>query len=130
MATRKKPADDGVPVGLRDAGRTLWLRLHEQYDFTTAPERLTLLEQACRTADVVGRLQDTVDQAAEWRTRGSQGQVVSIPELNELRQHRAQLATLIRALGLPDEEETTSGGYLTRSELGKRGAAARWGKRG
>ncbi|MGV0906979.1 hypothetical protein [Mycobacterium novum] len=47
-----------------------------------------------------------------------------MPELQELRQYRALLVQLLKALGCPDDEDT-----LTRSELGKLGAAARWNPR-
>ena len=122
MATRKKA--DGVPAGLRAAGTALYRRITTEYDFSTAPERLVLLEEACRCADMVDRLQKIVDGAEDLRVRGSQGQPVALPEIPELRQHRQQLMSLIRALGCPDDE--TDDGVLTRSQIGKMGAAARW----
>lgn len=126
----KKAADDGMPAGLRDAGSALWQRITAEYDFAAAPERLVLLEEACRCADMVERLQKIVDSADDLRVRGSQGQPVALPEIPELRQHRAQLMGLIKALGCPDEEPGESGMVLSRSEVGKLAAAARWGRRG
>ena len=126
MATRKKA--DGAPAGLRAAGTALWQRITTEYDFSTAPERQVLLEEACRCADMVDRLQRIVDGAEDLRVRGSQGQPVSLPEIPELRQHRAQLMSLIKALGCPDDE--SDDGILTRSQIGKLGAAARWSRRG
>lgn len=67
------------------------------------------------------RLQEVVDATPEIRARGSQGQPVAMPELLELRQYRALMVQLLKALGCPDDENT-----LTRSELGKLGAAGRW----
>ena len=55
--------------------------------------------------DVIDRLQAVVDDAADLRVRGSQGQPVSLPELAELRQYRSLLASLLKALALPDTEE-------------------------
>ncbi|QXC45211.1 hypothetical protein [Rhodococcus qingshengii] len=104
-------------------GRRRWRELHAVHDFTDAPEKLAILEEACRTADVAKRLQAIVDAADEIRVRGSQGQPVATPELQELRQCRAQMAQLLKALSCPDDEDT-----LTRSELGRIGAAARWEK--
>jgi hypothetical protein len=73
---------------------------------------------------MVDRLQRIVDGAEDLRVRGSQGQPVALPEIPELRQHRQQLMGLIKALGCPDDE--TDDGHLTRSQIGKLGAAARW----
>lgn len=100
--------------------------LHEEYNFDPAPEKRLIAEEACRTADVVDRLHAIVDAAEDMRVRGSQGQPVSMPEVAELRQYRALFVTLLKALTLPDDE----GGGLTRSQLGKLGAEARWGNRG
>lgn len=116
-----KPTIPRAPTGLLVRGRQLWKELHAVYDFADAPEKRAILEEACRTADVVKRLQEVVDAAPEIRVRGSQGQPVAMPELQELRQYRAQMAQLLKALSCPDDEDT-----LTRTELGRLGAAARW----
>ncbi len=87
-------ADPKPPEGLRDKGTELWRRLTTEYDFSAAPEKLLILEEAARTADMVARLQAIVDEAQELRVRGSQGQPVAMPEVTELRQYRAQLASL------------------------------------
>lgn len=94
-----------APRGLKSAGRTLWRELHEQFDFSADPHRSALVEDVCRTKDVIVRLQAVVDEAGDFRVRGSQGQPVGMPELAELRQYRALLASLLRALALPDTEE-------------------------
>lgn len=116
-----KPDIPRAPTGLLTRGKQLWKELHAVYDFSDAPEKTAILEEACRTADVVKRLQAVVDAADEIRVRGSQGQPVAMPELLELRQYRALLVQLLKALGCPDDEDT-----LSRSELGRLGAAARW----
>jgi hypothetical protein len=117
----EKPEIPRAPTGLSARGKHLWREIHAAYDFADAPEKLAILEEACRTADVVKRLQTIVDAADEFRVRGSQGQPVAMPELLELRQYRALMVQLLKALQCPDDEDT-----LTRSELGRRGAAARW----
>jgi hypothetical protein len=114
------------PEGLRDKGSELWCRLTAEYDFGAAPEKLLLLEEAARTADMVARLQTIVDEAQELRVRGSQGQPVAMPEVQELRQYRAQLTALVKALALPEEE---SEGAMTRSQLARHAARARWANR-
>ncbi|WP_236724597.1 hypothetical protein [Mycobacterium avium] len=117
-----------APAGLKAKGRQLWRELHRVYSFDDCPEKLVVLENACRTADVVARLQAVVDEAEDLRVRGSQGQPVAAPEVGELRQYRALLSSLLKALTLPDEKETAGGtGKLTRSQLGRLGAQARWG---
>jgi hypothetical protein len=137
--TRKKPPIEAVPdteagpppapKGLGGSGSELWRRLVSEYDFSEAPEKEILLAEAARTADMIDKLQRIVDAAGDdLRVRGSQGQPVSLPEISELRQHRAQLAALLRALALPSGDEDAGEG-LTRSEIGRLGAAARWKNR-
>jgi hypothetical protein len=93
--TAPKPAETEpiivpkCPAGVKARGKHLWTQLHETYDFEDAPEKLILLEEAARTADVVKRLQAIVDTADHLRVSGSQGQPVAMPELGELRQYRA-----------------------------------------
>ena len=120
------PTIPKAPVGLKARGRQLWRELHTTYDFTDCPEKLIILEQAARTADVVHRLQSIVDAADDLRVKGSQGQPVAAPEVGELRQYRALLTSLLKAVNCPDDWDEK----LTRSQLGKLGARARWGTRG
>jgi len=114
-----------APPGLKANGKAIWRALHAAYDFEDCPEKLVILSEACRTADVVRRLQAIVDCADDIRVRGSQGQPVAMPELCELRQYRALLASLLKAINCPDDNDV-----LTRSELGKLGAKARWSSNG
>jgi len=112
------------PRGLKARGKRLWVDLQGAYDFSEAPERLFLLEEACRVADLIDRLQQVVSGAADLRVRGSQGQPVALPELPELRQYRALFASLIKSLGLPDADDSNSPKSFSRL-----GNEARWGKR-
>lgn len=93
-----------APAGLRRRGKALWVELHTEFDFTGEPHRRVLVEDACREADLVDRLQRAVT-ANDLRVRGSQGQPVTAPEVSELRLHRKALADILRALALPDAEE-------------------------
>ncbi|MGW9568819.1 hypothetical protein [Prescottella equi] len=93
-----------APRGLKARGKALWRDLHQTFDMTNDPHRQVLIEDACRTADVIDRLQTVVD-AQDLRVRGSQGQPVAAPELAELRQYRALLGQLLNRLALPDTEE-------------------------
>lgn len=106
------------PNGLGAAGAKLWTGMTELYDFR--PDELAVLESAAREFDIIARLQQVVDKAEALRTKGSMGQDVAIPELGELRQHRALAGQLLARLRLPADEpdEVTQpvgrGGYVTR----------------
>lgn len=92
-----------------------------------------LVEETARTADVVARLQDIVDNATTLRTCGSRGQDVAIPELDALRAYRSQFAALVKQLALPppppdddgDTDDDRTHLPMSRSEAGRRGAVAR-----
>ena len=133
-----KNAADGIipkaPKGLKTAGRRFWREIHSEYEFPGSPEMFMLVEEAARTADVVARLQAIVDNADTLRTTGSRGQDVAIPELDALRAYRAQFAALVKQLDLPpadddDDDEDTRDTPMTRSESGRKAAAARWSHR-
>ncbi|MEU9807030.1 hypothetical protein [Mycobacterium sp. NPDC050853] len=94
-----------APNGLKTKGAALWRSLHEQFDFSQDPHRSTLVEDICRTADAIDRMQKVVDKADDLRVKGSQSQPVAMPELPELRQYRALKARLLKDLALPDTDE-------------------------
>ena len=89
------------------------------------PHRSALVEDACRSADVIDRLQTIVDAAENLRVRGSQGQPTGMPELAELRQYRSLLATLLRSLALPDTEELTEAKAQHITKVRREAAKAR-----
>jgi hypothetical protein len=66
------------------------------------------------SSDLLGR---------QW-VRGSQGQPVAAPEVGELRQCRALLTSLLKALTLPDEEAVVGTGKMawSTSTVGRVGA--------
>lgn len=66
-----------------------------------------------------------VDAAEDLRVRGSQGQPVGMPELAELRQYRALLASLLRALALPDTEELAETKSAHLSQVRREAAKSR-----
>jgi hypothetical protein len=114
-----------APAGLRAAGKRYWREMNELYEFDV--EKLELLKQAARTIDLLERLQQAVDEAETLRTLGSQKQLVSIPEVGALKEHRALLVTITKALELPSEEGND--GRMTRSESARYAANVRWGGR-
>jgi hypothetical protein len=115
-----------APKGLQTAGKRFWREMNQTYEFDV--DRLVILEQACRELDLIERLQDIVSEADSLRTRGSQGQEVSIPEVGAVKEHRSLLNTLIKSLDLPSED--ADNGKMTRSEAGRKAAMARWGRSG
>jgi hypothetical protein len=120
------------PRGLGAAGKRWWAEIMAVYDFSGAPDTLLLAEDTARTADIVAHLQSVVDRACRddaLRTKGSRNQDVAIPELEALAKFRAQFAALMKQLDLPGEDLDEPGRVMTRSELGVKAAAARWGRR-
>lgn len=121
-AARKPKA----PAKLQDSGRRLWRDIAGAYQLR--PDELRLLEDACREADLIDRLQSVVDGTVRMVTRGSQGQDVADPLISELRQHRAVLKGLLQSLKLPDPE-AAAGTAAGASAAGRALVANRW-KRG
>lgn len=114
-----------APHGLKARGKRLWRELHEQFDFSEDPHRSALIEDACRTADMIDRLHEVVDTADDLRVKGSQGQPVGMPELAELRQYRSLLASLLKSLALPDTEELAAVKSEHLSKVRREAAQAR-----
>lgn len=94
-----------APNGLKRRGNALWRELHAVFDFAADPHRSAIIEDACRTADMIDRLQSIIDAAGGLRVKGSHDQPVAMPEIAELRQYRALLAQLLKSLALPDTDE-------------------------
>ncbi len=85
-----KQATPAAPRGLKAAGRRLWDSTCA--DFELEPFEASLLEQACRTADIIETLQSVVD---------SLGVDCAGRELAEVRQQRLAFARILVALRLP-----------------------------
>lgn len=99
MATRKKAVP---PKGLEPGGRKLWNDVLAKY--ALRPDDLRVLKDACFEADLIDKLAAAM-RTADLIIPGSMGQDVVHPIVTELRQHRATLAGLLRALKLPDPAE-------------------------
>lgn len=94
-----------APSGLKAAGRRLWKQLtNGDYEFNSAEIRI--LEDACREADIIDRIEGELGSAA-LVVSGSQGQPVASPLVQEVRQHRMVFKSLVAALKLPDDEESS-----------------------
>lgn len=111
------------PPGLRARGKRLWRRLHASGDFSGCPETQEIAEEACYLTDEIARLRRVVKAAgADTRVVGYNGQPVSMPEADDLRKNQTVLLAMLKSLRLPEDDEIR----LSRSDIGRLGAAARW----
>ena len=91
------PAVPRSPTGLGATGRALWRSVLAGFDLDQ--HELTLLREACRTADSLDALQARLDNDGVM-SHSSQGTRVH-PALVELRQQRIAFARLLTALRVP-----------------------------
>ena len=69
------------------------------------PAEISILAEACRTADELSRLERAVRALPSLVTVGSVGQEKAHPLLEEVRWHRVLLERLVASLALPDDED-------------------------
>jgi hypothetical protein len=99
--------------------------LHTTCDFSGCPETQLIAEEARYLADEIARQRKLVKASGgDTRVKGSQGQPVSMPEIADLQKNQGILLSMLKSLRMPDDED----GSLSRSQIGKIGAEARWGK--
>lgn len=121
MASRKKMR---APSGMGERSLRLWHAVADKYELR--PDEYRLLEDVCRQAAIVDRLEREL-VGAPMIMRGSMGQAVANPLLTEIRQHRASVASLFRQLGLPDDEVEAAGVVdVSRSVQAREAAKSRW----
>jgi hypothetical protein len=119
-----------TPAGLDAAGKKLFKDVTGTFDFEEEPDKLTLLVQACKVADVIAELDDVAAEAP-LIVKGSQGQPVISPFIAEARVQRALLAQLLGRLGLPENnanEDKLAERWARRSAAGRTAARARWNR--
>ena len=109
-----------APEGLDAAGKRLWRAVLADYDLSAA--ELETLRQACRTVDVLARI-DAVLAVEDMVAEGSMGQARPHPLLLAASDHRRLLGELLRDLALPMPDEAE--GYR-RSPKALAAAQARW----
>ncbi|MCX4780907.1 P27 family phage terminase small subunit [Streptomyces sp. NBC_01264] len=115
------------PVGLGLQGSRLWKVITEENDLRT--DELRVLEDACREVDLIERMHAEL-QDAQLVVKGSMGQDVANPLVQELRQHRALVARLLAALKLQDDEAGEERDRRARSSQARQAALVRWGRAG
>jgi len=119
-----KPAR--APKNLDPEGRALWRSIASQVaeDGLHLDQReLKLLESACREQDMLARI-EAVLSTAPLTVKGAQNQMVAHPLIGEARRSRAQIASLLKAIGLDDPSAAESSGRGSRTtSTSARGAA-------
>jgi phage terminase small subunit len=109
-----------TPKGLDLTGKRMWKRIISAYELR--PDEQILLESACKTADLVIRLESAME-GQPLVVKGSMGQAREHPLLSEARQQRGLLARLLAQMKLPDEDLPS---VSLRSEQARHAAKARW----
>ena len=108
-------------------GRRLWRAI--VHSFELGPDELIVLESACRTLDLVVRM-DAALIDAPLLVAGSMGQKREHPLISESRQQRANMARLLAQLKLPEPDILNVARQGTRSVTARTAAQARWAKHG
>jgi hypothetical protein len=112
-----------APVGLGKAGRAQWSTITKSYKLR--PDELTVLEDACRTSDMLSALTDAwIGDGSPMTTSGSMGQLVIHPLIAEMDKHRKSRAAFLRQLALPDADEVPA------TNQHRSAAVTKWQQRG
>lgn len=116
------PPPPPPPEGLGRCAERLWEDIVDGQDLRT--DELRVLEDACREVDLIERMHAEL-QGAPLVVKGSMGQDVANPLVQELRQHRALVARLLGSLKLRevDQEERDA---LARQDQARHAAGVRW----
>ena len=93
---QQRPAN--TSKGLCTVGKRMWRRILAGYELR--PDELFLLENACKVANAVARLEAAM-QGEPLMVKGSMNQLREHPLLSEARQQRALLARLLGQLKAP-----------------------------
>ncbi len=106
------------PKRLDAAGKQLWQAVVAKYELRQ--DELETLKAACGEADLIEKMAAALEDQP-LVVSGSMGQLVAHPLVQELRQHRATMAGLLRGLKLPDDQPSGTGINHQRA-----GGQARW----
>ena len=109
MATKPKP-----PTGLNIGGQRLWDRVLGDYEL--AEHEQAVLLQACRTVDILDRLQAVIDDG-QIIVESPQG-LKTNPAVVEFRQQAVTLAKCMASLRIPADDGEDAG--RTQQRVGVR----------
>lgn len=112
-----------APANLAAEGKFLWKSVTDVHEL--GPDSVRMLVDACREADLVQRLEVEL-RDADLVVRGAGGQPVANPLVSEVRQHRAVLSGLLKALRLPATAGDAARREADISEQARSAARARW----
>ena len=93
-----------MPRGLGAEGQKLWKGLTGEFDLSAEPHKRRILFDACKTADVIKRLDDVASKQAVT-VKGSMGQEVIHPCIAQAQTARGQLAQLLTRLNFAGMED-------------------------
>jgi len=123
MTAPKAPVGPKAPIGLGAAGKAQWSKIAGSYKLR--PDEITVLEDVCRTADMIALLTAAwVAAESPMTTKGSMGQLVIHPLIAEMDKHRKSRAGFLKQLALPD------GDAVPAANQHRAAADAKWSKRG
>jgi len=86
-------------------GSALWDEIAGNATYILRPDEERLLTLACRQLDVIAALREAFAENPDYTVLGSMKQPVINPLIQEQRQAAAGFASLMRQLGIPDDEE-------------------------
>jgi hypothetical protein len=93
-----------MPHGLGPEGKKLWESIVGQFDLSVEPHKRRILFDACKTADVLKRMDDAA-RDAPLTVKGSMGQEVINPLIAQSQTARGQLAQLLARLNFAGMED-------------------------
>ncbi|MGL6235695.1 MAG: hypothetical protein ACRC20_10150 [Segniliparus sp.] len=105
-----------APHGLKTEGQRLWRAVVAEFDLSFEPHKQRILFDACKTADLVQRLDEAAEDAP-LTAKGSMGQEVISPLIAQSQSARSLLAQLLSRLDLPptDEEQAERAEKLSQT---------------
>jgi hypothetical protein len=115
-----------IPGTLGPAGAELYQSITDVFDLRADEHRILL--DACALADMAQAIEDEwISLGRPMLAEGSMKQKIVHPLIAEMRATRGAIATLLKSLRLPDEVEDQESSIvpMSRSDAGRRGAAAR-----
>ena len=117
-----------TPRDLGAYGRVLWRVIARQIaddGLEFDARELVLLAHACREHDMLAAIEAELATVGQLTVRGAQGQQVAHPLLGEARRSRAQVAALLKGIGLDDPDAGSGRGSNLTPALARRGAMSR-----